>query len=168
MTGRTHGGVRGARFSSGGERHRERIVRPRSMRPRALAKRRGSAASFHTHEIKRTSSLKTRARSTRLTRNSNAARRIRSGADMRERTASRRTDDRKTRASIAARSIRAHDVIEERLRTREFVECTIEARHRGRVFGGRAFVIALAAHCAKRLIDIARRFDEALRGPGFS
>ncbi|KHS16670.1 hypothetical protein BMUNKI379_03495 [Burkholderia multivorans] len=59
-------------------------------------------------------------------------------------------------------------MIEERLRTREFVECTIEARHRGRVFGGRAFVIALAAHCAKRLIDIARRFDEALRGPGFS
>ncbi|KVR40062.1 hypothetical protein WK17_24035 [Burkholderia multivorans] len=74
----------------------------------------------------------------------------------------------KTRESIASRSIRAHDVIEERLRTREFVECTIEARHRGRVFGGRAFVIALAAHCAKRLIDIARRFDEALRGPGFS
>ncbi|HDR9835769.1 TPA: hypothetical protein QDC51_002565 [Burkholderia multivorans] len=158
MTGRTHGGVRGARFSSDGERHRERIVGPRSMRPGALAIRRGSAASFHTHEIERTSSLETRD-----SRAEFEAAPIRESA---QRHAARTTG--KTRASIAARSIRAHDVIEERLRTREFVECTIEARHRGRVFGGRAFVIALAAHCAKRLIDIARRFDEALRGPGFS
>ncbi|MBU9691973.1 hypothetical protein KTF23_19290 [Burkholderia multivorans] len=134
------------------------------MRPRPLAKRRGNAASFHAHDIKRLSSL-----SAPLTRG------IRTQRDAFDRPGATETAQchaaptiEEIRASVAPRSVRAHNVIEERLRARQFVECTIEARHRGRILDRRVFVIALAAHCAKCLIDIAGRFDEALRGPGFS
>nr|WP_174931229.1 hypothetical protein [Burkholderia lata] len=61
----------------------------------------------------------------------------------------------------------ADDAIEAFLCTRQFVERSIEARHRACVFGRRNVVVAFAAHGAKGLIDIARGFDEALRGPGF-
>ncbi|MBY4723745.1 hypothetical protein K6W38_11460 [Burkholderia contaminans] len=69
--------------------------------------------------------------------------------------------------SVVVRCVGADDAIEKFLRTRQLVERAIEARHRACVFGRRNVVVAFAAHGAKRLIDIARGFDEALRGPGF-
>lgn len=171
MTGQTHGGVRGARFSSDGERHRERIVRPRSMRPRALAKRRGSAASFHTHEIKRTSSLKTRATSTRLTRairtrrdafeaapicesarHRAAPRTGKTGALILNCDAQHPRSRRDRRTPAHARVRRVHD---RGATSRPRIRWT-RVRHRPR----RALRETPDRHCAS--------LDEALRGPGFS
>ncbi|HEJ2439369.1 TPA: hypothetical protein SLZ45_000816 [Burkholderia multivorans] len=131
---------------------------------------RAARRSFDARRIDRVSPRKTRTINARLTRGLRT-----NGGDAFDRPGATETAQchaaptiEEIRASVAPRSVRAHDVIEERLRARQFVECTIEARHRGRILDRRVFVIALAAHCAKCLIDIAGRFDEALRGPGFS
>ncbi|MBW4947537.1 hypothetical protein KZW06_28645, partial [Klebsiella pneumoniae] len=71
------------------------------------------------------------------------------------------------RSVVVRGCVRTDYAIEKFLRTRQLVERAVEARHRACVFGRRNVVVAFAAHGAKRLIDIARGFDEALRGPGF-